>query len=125
MTAISCPECGKKVSSRAPICPFCGHEHGEATDEDRAIFRARRLRERIYRLNLISYFVIALLLGGFGWFWWESAGFSRMSSFGPFAAIAVTAVAYLVVRVLLFRARSERRLLRYKAESGSGLRRRP
>ena len=124
MTAISCPECGKKVSSRTPICPFCGYEIGEATDEDRAIFQARRLRDRIYRLNMISYFVIALLLAGFGWFWWASAGFSRMSSYGPFVVIGISAAAYVIVRVLLFRARSERRALRVGAKAGGVLRRR-
>jgi hypothetical protein len=124
MTAIACPECGKTVSSRAPICRFCGYETGEATDEDRAIFQARRLRDRIYRLNMTSYFVIALLLGGFGWFWWESAHFSRMSSYGPLVLMGIAASAYLVVRVLLFRARSERRALRRGAGAGSVLRRR-
>lgn len=123
MSIVACPECGKKISSQAPICRYCGFESGDVSDEDRAIYRARRLRDRIYRLNMASYLVITVFLAGFGWYWWASAGFSRMPGAGPFVVMGIAAVAYLVVRGLLFQARHQRKALRQQQELGNELRR--
>jgi hypothetical protein len=123
MSIIACPECGKKISSRAPICSFCGFQLGEASEEDLEIFRARRLRDRIYRLNMSSYAAITLFVGGFGWYWWASRGFVEPPTMGPFILMAVAALGYLVVRVLLFRARAERKQMRQRTGLGSDLRR--
>lgn len=123
MSIIPCPECGKNISSQAPVCSHCGTQLGEASEEDMAIFRARRLRDRIYRLNMTSYLVITVFLAGFGWYWWDSAGFSQVSSKGPFILMGVAAVAYLVVRGFLFKARSERKAMRQKHQMSRELRR--
>ena len=116
MSIVACPECGKKISSQAPICRYCGFETGDVSEEDRAVYRARRLRDRIYRLNMASYLVITVFLAGFGWYWWASAGFRRHG-------VGIAAVAYLVVRGLLFQARHQRKVLRQKQELSNELRR--
>jgi len=123
MSIISCPECKRKISSQAPICSYCGHQLGEVTEEDLRIFRARRLRDRIYRLNMISYGVITVFIDGFCWFWWESRGFSQPSSMGPFILMGIAAVAYLAVRALLFKSRHERKAMRQAARMSRELRR--
>lgn len=123
MSIIACPDCGKKISSKARICSHCGHQLGEVTEEDRAVFEARRLRDRIYRLNMSSYLVITVFLAGFGWYWWASAGFTRMPDVGPFILMGLASVAYLVVRFLLFRARRDRKAMREKARMSNELRR--
>lgn len=123
MSIIPCPECGKKISDRAAICRYCGFHQGQVTEQDLDVFRARRLRDRIYRLNMTSYLVITLFIAGFGWYWWDSAGFTRMSSKGPFIAMGIAAVAYLVVRGFLFQARGQQRALRQKQQMSSELRR--
>lgn len=123
MAIIACPGCGKKVSSRAAICPYCGYQLGEATEQDLEIFRARRLRERIYRLNMTSYAVITLFVGGFGWYWWATGGFVAPSPPGPFAVMGLAAIAYLVVRVLLFRSRQQRKAMRERINSSRDVRR--
>jgi hypothetical protein len=123
MSIIPCPECGKKVSSQSTICRNCGFQLGEASEEDMAIFRARKLRDRIYHLNMISYLVISVFLAGFGWYWWDSSGFSQASSSGPFILMGITAVAYLVVRVFLFQARHKQKAMRQKLQASSDLRR--
>jgi len=122
MSIIPCPECGKKISDKAVICRNCGHQLAGASEEDVAIFRARKLRDRIYRLNMASYFVITVFLAGFAWYWWGSEGFTRMSSPGPFVLMGVTAVAYLIVRGFLFSARQKRKALRQQRQLSNELR---
>lgn len=123
MAIIPCPECGKKISSRAAICSFCGFQLGAATEKDVEVYRARRLRHARYRLNMISYAVITVFLGAFGWYWWESKGFVQLPSSGPFVLMGITAIAYVVVRAFLFRNRQLQKSLR--RQGGSGLKPRP
>lgn len=123
MSIIACPECKKKISSRTPVCPYCGNESGEVTEADREVYRARKLRDRIYRLNMSSYAVITVFVAGFGWFWLDTGGFSRMSSTGPFILMGISALAYLVVRVLLFRCRQQRKAMRARRQMSQDLRR--
>ena len=123
MTIIACPDCNKKISSRTVICSYCGYQLGEVTEADLAVFRARKLRDRIYRLNMTSYAVITVFVGAFGWYWWDSQGFSGASSVGPFILMGLAASAYLVVRALLFRSRQVRKSMWAKRNMSSELRR--
>ena len=122
MSRMPCPECGKNISSKAAICRYCGFQLREATEQDLQVFRARKLRDRIYRLNMSSYLVIAVFIGGFAWYWIDSAGFSRMSSAGPFILMGIAAVAYLIVRGFLFRARRQRRAMAERRRLSTELR---
>lgn len=123
MSITACPECKKNISSRAAICNYCGYQLGEVTEADLQIFRARRLRDRIYRLNMISYAVITVFVAAFGWYWWDSGGFIRQSSTGPFILMGLAAFAYLVVRGFLFRSRLIQKSMRQTRNMGSELRR--
>ena len=96
---------------------------GEVSEEQLHVFQARKLRDRIYHLNMISYAVITAFLAAFGWYWWDSGGFERQSSAGPFILMGLTAAAYLLVRVLLFRNRHRQKVLRKKEFMRSKLRR--
>ncbi len=66
---------------------------------------------------------ILVFLVGFGWYWLDSAGFSRMASAGPFVLMGIAGLAYLVVRGLLFKARQERKQMRQAREMSNELRR--
>ena len=123
MSIISCPECDRSISSRAVICNYCGFQLGEVTDTDLEIFRARRLRDRIYRLNMISYAVITVFIAAFCWYWWDSRGFAQPSSVGPFILMGLAAIAYVVVRAFLFRSRQVQKSMRQKRNMSSELRR--
>ena len=123
MAIIACPECKKKISSKAAICSWCGHQMGEVTEQDIEVYEARRLRDRIYRLNMVSYLVITVFVGAFAWYWWQSGGFVEPPTAGPLILMVVAAVAYLVVRGLLFRARQQRKALRQKRQMSRDLRR--
>lgn len=112
MSIIACPECGKKISSRAALCSYCGFQLGEVTEKDLEVFRARKLRDRIYRLNMTSYAVITVFVGSFAWYWADSGGFVEPPSAGPFVLMGLAAAAYLVVRAFLFRSRQQRKAMR-------------
>lgn len=119
MAIIACPECGKKVSSRAAICSHCGYQLTAATEEDLRIFRARKLRDRIYHLNMLSYAMITLFVAGFGWYWWATGGFIEPSPRGPFVLMALAALGYLVVRAMLFRSRQRQKVMRQQMNKRS------
>ena len=70
------------------------------------------VRERIYRLNMISYAVITVFVAAFGWYWWSTSGFQQPSAAGPFYLMGVSALAYLVVRGFLFQARKRQKELK-------------
>jgi FtsH-binding integral membrane protein len=93
------------------MCPHCGFHRGEASEEQLLEYQRRRLRDRIYHLKMASYAVMSLFLAAFGWYWWESSGFQAGPTLGPMSLIVVAAMAYLVNRVLLFRARRRMRQL--------------
>jgi len=123
MTIIACPECSRKISSQTAICIHCGFQRGDVSEADLEVFRARKLRDRIYRLNMISYAVITVFIAGFCWYWWDSRGFNEPSSPGPFILMGLSALAYLVIRALLFRSRQLRKAMRAKRIVSSELRR--
>ncbi len=123
MAIIACPECGKKISSHAPICTHCGFQIGDVSEEQLEVFRGRKLRDKIYHLNMTSYVVITVFVAAFAWYWWDSGGFEHPSSAGPFILMGLAAVAYLFVRVLLFRNRHRYKKLRQKDFMRSKLRR--
>lgn len=105
MALINCPGCGQRVSDVLSMCPNCGHVRGEVDDERLMEFRRRQLRDRVYHLNMTSYVVITVFLAGFGWYWWDTAGFVERSSLGPILLLAASTVGYLAIRALLFQAR--------------------
>ena len=111
------------MSSNAAFCSRCGYTEGEMSEEQMQVMHSRRLRERIYHLSMVSYAVISVFVGGFGWFWWSSGGFEHRPGSGPFILMTITAIAYLVVRGLLFRCRQQRKELARKAGSNRDLRR--
>jgi len=123
MAIIACPECGKKISSHSPICSHCGFLKGEVSEEQLEEFQSRRLRDKIYHLNMVSYVVITVFLAAFGWYWWDSGGFEHRSSGAPFIVMGITAVVYLFIRVLLLRNRQRQRMLRKKRSIHPSLRR--
>lgn len=125
MAIIACPDCGKKISSRTAICSYCGFQFGEVTEQDLEVYRVRKLRDARYRLNMLSYAVITVMLAAFGWYWWESRGFVEPPSAGPTMLMGVAAVAYLVVRALLFRNRQLQKAQRERRSLQDGLHKRP
>jgi hypothetical protein len=105
MAIIACPDCEKLISSHTMLCPYCGFQRGEVAEEDLKEFRRRRLRDRIYRLKMISYAALTLLVAAFGWYLQDTAWFQQRASIGPYLLFAVGALSYFVIRVFLFRSK--------------------
>lgn len=106
MAIINCPNCNRKTTEISSRCPHCGFDRGgEDGDERQMELKRRQLRDRVYHLNMTSYGVITLFLVAFGWYWWDTDGFQAASSKGPVILLGLGTIAYLVIRVLLYRAR--------------------
>lgn len=108
---VKCPNCRKPMSDKASLCPNCGFERGEVSEEQLLELQRRKLRDRIYRLKMSSYAAITLLLAAAGWYFYESADLDLTPSVGPLVLVSVGAVAYLVVRALLFKAKRDMKAL--------------
>ena len=106
---VKCPNCRKPISSKAVVCGHCSHELGEVSEEQLREVSRRQLRDRVYRLKMMSYAAITLLLAGAGWYFYESADLDLAPSAGPIILAAIGSVAYVIVRGLLFMARRELR----------------
>ena len=103
MALINCPSCGKKISSVAPLCPHCGLQRGEVSEEQLQEFRRRRMRDHVYHLKMASYAALTLLVAAFGWYWAETESFQYQSSMGPYLLFSIGAAVYLVIRIFLFK----------------------
>jgi len=119
MSIVSCPKCGNKISSLAKICLHCGNLRTEVVDEQSLVFRQRQVREKIYHLKMTGYAVMAVFLAAFSWYWWESGGFVRLSSSGPWILMGLSAFGYLIVRALLYQAQRKQRQLKRGVRPGS------
>jgi hypothetical protein len=115
MAIVFCQACGKKISDKVTLCSHCGFQLGEVSDEQLNQFQQRKARDRIYQLNMASYAVITVFVAGFGWYWWESGGYTQPTSSGPFITMSFAAIAYIVVRGLLFQAKRQLKQLRQAA----------
>lgn len=95
------------MSSKVPQCPNCGQERGEVSDERLEELARRSLRDRVYRLKMASYGAITLLLVAAGWYFYESSDLDLTPSPGPLVLVAIGAVAYVITRGMLFKARRD------------------
>lgn len=105
MVVAPCLNCGKKISSHAAICSHCGFRFGEVTKRDLDVFNVRKLRQRIYQLRMFTYLAITMFVVGFGWYWLESGDFTQPPSKSSLMLMCLAAIAYVVLRGMLHRAR--------------------
>ena len=59
-----------------------------------------------------------LFVAGFGWYWWESRGFMQPPSGGSLVLMGLAAIAYVLVRAMLFRSRQLHRQMRQRTGPG-------
>lgn len=113
MPIIDCPECGKTISSLAPICDHCGSKRGDASSEDLQRYKERSIRDRLYRLGMFSYLSMTIVIVAFAWYWVATGSFNHpANTMGPYYLMMIGAIAYLVARIMIFRARGQRKSIR-------------
>ncbi len=73
LESLTCPQCGKPMSPRMRVCPFCHHGQGLVAER----FAAARLRRQLaWALRLV---VAVLILGGLGaWVYFNPAQAGRL-----------------------------------------------
>jgi len=111
MAIISCPDCKKSISSHTALCPYCGFQRGEVSEEQFKEFQRRKLRDRIYHLKMTSYAALALLLAAFGWFLMATSNFQNVPPKGPYVLFMIGSVGYLIVRIYLYKSKTALRKL--------------
>lgn len=111
MPIIACPKCKKLISSHTAICPYCGFQRGEVSEAQLMEYRRRKLRDRIYYLKMSSYAALALLIAAYGWFLVDTSNLQHMPSNGPYILFGIGAVCYLVIRVFLYKLKTDLRKL--------------
>ncbi|NOR18506.1 MAG: hypothetical protein GQ538_00275 [Xanthomonadales bacterium] len=113
MAIVNCPNCDNSISSLTTVCPYCGFERDEFSEEKLKESRRRTIRDQIYRLRMASYGALSLLLIAFAWYMTDTAGFQQRASVGPYILFTVGAAIYLVIRALLFKAALALKKIRY------------
>lgn len=103
MVLALCPACDQEIPNKISLCPHCGLQLTEAAETSIIESRRRALRDRIYRYKMLSYLALALLVGAFGWFLFESNNLQVQPSRGPYILFALGAVIYLIIRVFLLK----------------------
>lgn len=103
MVLALCPACDQDIPNRVSLCPHCGLQLSEVDQTSIIESRRRTLRDRIYHYKMFSYLALALLLGAFGWFLFESDNLQVQPSSGPYILFAIGAVIYMIIRMFLFK----------------------
>ena len=111
MSLVACVQCGKQISSQALMCLHCGTVKSDITDDQQLTLNKRKIREKIYHLNMFSYAVMTVFGVGFAWYWVQSGGFFLPTGKGPFYVMGSMVLVYLGVRVMLVKAQREQRAL--------------
>jgi hypothetical protein len=105
MAIVSCPFCGKKISSKAASCNHCGEALVEVTPEQLArTDRDRRLKLN-QSINNHAMMALVLFLGSFLYFYYKIPEPGSLEQRLTYAALALSAIWYIVskVRMVLFK----------------------
>ena len=101
MALISCPECGREISSAAPACPGCGAPIATAQSMQTIGVPVTTMQETSKRLK--GHTVLASLMVGVGVLWGSASSPTSadhwLSSVGPTLMILGGLVWYLVTKV--------------------------
>lgn len=105
MAIVSCPFCGKKISSKAASCTHCGQGLAEVTPEQ--LERADRDKRLKLNQSINNHAMIALILflGSFLYFYYQIPEPGSLEQRLTYAAMGLSALWYIVskVRMVLFK----------------------
>jgi len=105
MAIVSCPFCGKKISSKAASCNFCGQGLAEVTPEQlERSDRDRRLQLN-QSINTHAMMALILFLGSFLYFYYKMPEPGSLEQRLTYTVMALSALWYIVskVRMIIFK----------------------
>lgn len=105
MAIVSCPFCGKKISSKAATCSHCGQALAEVTPEQlERTDRDRRLKLN-QSINNHAMMALILFLGAFLYFYYKMPEPGSLEQNLNYTALALSAIWYIVskVRMIIFK----------------------
>jgi hypothetical protein len=103
MAIIHCPNCSRRISSQAPVCPHCDVALGELSPEEQERLTVRRWKRQLYRAANLSYLALTFLVIGAIWWWFYGPeGWVLPPPMGGIALVVVGAALYLVARCWIF-----------------------
>jgi hypothetical protein len=109
MAIIHCPNCARRISSLAPVCPHCHTPLGELTPDEQHRLKVRRWKATVYRAANLSYLALTLLVVGSIWWWFHGPdGWALPPPAGGIVMITVGAALYVVARFWLLWLRLKR-----------------
>lgn len=101
MALINCPNCGKKVSSKAEVCNHCHTSLTDNSPERNAVLAKRKHNKRVLMVsNLSLVTLIMFLAGAFIVFYLQPDQDDILSTLG-IAGLAVGSIGYMGVRTWL------------------------
>ncbi len=108
MALINCPNCKKRVSSKAKVCSHCNSnltisEDGKELTEEQIASRAKLARIKMrYSLQMQAMAGIILFIAGFMlWYFVGNKGLTEVSHFVQIGIALAGGVWYLITRVRL------------------------
>ncbi len=105
MAIVSCPFCGKKISSKAATCNHCGQGLAEVTPEQlERTDRDRRLKLN-QSINNHAMMALILFLGAFLYFYYKMPEPGSLEQNLNYTVLALSAIWYIVskVRMIIFK----------------------
>lgn len=118
MALVMCPACRKKKSSLALVCPNCGFSNQKdvsANDEQLALTKKRKFRDRIYHLKMISYVAMSLAMVGIIPMLWsyieaiENSVKINLKEHWGLYFVGIGFLIYVITRYLMIKAKKEYR----------------
>lgn len=103
MAIIHCPNCSRRISSQATVCPHCDFALAELSPEEHERMKARRRKRQLYRAANLSYLALTFLVIGAIWWWFFGPeGWVMPPPMGGISLIVVGSALYVVARCWIF-----------------------
>lgn len=110
MAIINCPNCSKRISSLAAVCPHCDLPLKEMSAEDQKRLETRRFNRKVDRAFNLSYLgLLALVVGALWWWFGGAEGWHLPPPIPAFLLVFLGGLVYFFARGWLFWMRMNRR----------------
>lgn len=105
MAIVSCPFCGKKVSSKAASCQHCGQSLAEVSPEQLERLNRDNKLAKSQQINNHAMLATMVFIGSFMYFYFKEPEAGTWQSWMAHAGMTLGALSYLVckARMIMFK----------------------